>query len=167
MNTDLATHLKYSAWASGRLVEAAGELTPEELSRPMNVSHGSLLGTLAHVYLGDRIWLSRLVDPEPRKKLREENEEITLETLARDWPPLYERWVEFAESADPERMVSYHDTKGNPYQTPLWQIVRHVVNHGTLHRGQVMAMLRQLGKIPPPTDLIFYYRIAEQKAAAG
>ena len=167
MNTDLATHLKYSAWASARLIEAASELTPEELSRPMNVSHGSLLGTLAHVYLGDRIWLSRMVDPEPRKKLRDEGEEITLQTLVRDWPALYDRWVDFAAGADPERMVAYHDTKGNPYETPVWQIVRHVVNHGTLHRGQVMAMLRQLGKVPPATDLIFYYRIAEQKAAAS
>jgi uncharacterized damage-inducible protein DinB len=53
--------------------------------------------------------------------------------------------------------------KGNPYETPLWQIVMHVVNHATLHRGQVMAMFRQLGVGPPPTDLIFYYR--EQKSA--
>ena len=48
--------------------------------------------------------------------------------------------------------------KGDPFETPLWQIVLHVVNHATLHRGQVMAMLRQLGIPPPPTDLISYYR---------
>jgi uncharacterized damage-inducible protein DinB len=47
--------------------------------------------------------------------------------------------------------------------SPIWQIVLHLVNHATLHRGQVMAMLRQLGAVPPPTDLMVYYR--EQKIA--
>jgi uncharacterized damage-inducible protein DinB len=50
---------------------------------------------------------------------------------------------------------------GKPFETPVWQIVLHVVNHATLHRGQAMALLRQLGMKPPPTDLIFFYR--EQK----
>jgi uncharacterized damage-inducible protein DinB len=52
---------------------------------------------------------------------------------------------------------------GTPFESPVWQIVSHVVNHATLHRGQVVAMLRQLGAKPPATDLIFYYR--ELKAA--
>ena len=54
--------------------------------------------------------------------------------------------------------ISYKDLKGNPYETPLWQIVLHVVNHGTHHRGQVSGFLRALGHTPPPVDLIAYYR---------
>ncbi len=55
-------------------------------------------------------------------------------------------------------MIEYKDLKGNPYQSPLWQIVLHLVNHGSHHRGQVSGMLRALGKTPPPLDLIAYYR---------
>jgi uncharacterized damage-inducible protein DinB len=65
--------------------------------------------------------------------------------------------------ADLLRTIAYTDMQGNPYESPLWQIVMHVVNHATLHRGQVMAMFRQLGLAPPPTDLMFYYR--EQQSA--
>ena len=40
------------------------------------------------------------------------------------------------------------------------QMLRHVVNHSTYHRGQVTTILRQLGVPPPSTDLIAYYRDA-------
>jgi uncharacterized damage-inducible protein DinB len=42
------------------------------------------------------------------------------------------------------------------YSLPLVQQMLHVVNHATLHRGQVVGMMRQLGITPPPTDLLFY-----------
>jgi uncharacterized damage-inducible protein DinB len=47
---------------------------------------------------------------------------------------------------------------GSPGETPASQLVLHVVNHATLHRGQVIGMLRQLGVKPPNTDLFFYLR---------
>ena len=42
--------------------------------------------------------------------------------------------------------------------SPLWQMVLHIVNHGTHHRGQITHMLRQLGQKPVNLDLIGYYR---------
>jgi len=47
---------------------------------------------------------------------------------------------------------------GSPGETPASQLVLHVVNHATLHRGQVVGMLRQLGVKPPNTDFFFYLR---------
>jgi uncharacterized damage-inducible protein DinB len=145
------THLRYSGWASRRLLDAALALDAEMLHREMNVSHRSLFQTLAHIYFGDRVWLERVVAlPIPAE-----------DPLENAWPKVMERWLEWANApgdSDLDRIVSYKDTRGNDHRTPLWQIVLHVVNHGTLHRGQVMAMLRQLGVAPPPTDLIFYYR---------
>ena len=63
---------------------------------------------------------------------------------------LHGRWL--VESA------SYKDLKGNPYTTPYWQIILHVVNHGTHHCGQVSGFQRSLGHAPPPLDLMAYYR---------
>jgi uncharacterized damage-inducible protein DinB len=77
------------------------------------------------------------------------------------WPRIQKGWEEWAAAVTPEelvRVVDYKDLKGNPHSTPVWQIALHVVNHATLHRGQAMSLLRQLGVAPPPTDLIFYYR---------
>jgi uncharacterized damage-inducible protein DinB len=69
--------------------------------------------------------------------------------------------------ADLDRYVAFKRGNGAESGAPVWQIVLHVVNHGTLHRGQVMGMLRQLGVAPPPTDLIRYYlNLAAGKASA-
>jgi len=48
--------------------------------------------------------------------------------------------------------------KGRVWRQPLWQLVFHVVNHGTHHRGQTAGFLRALGRIPPALDMTVYYR---------
>jgi uncharacterized damage-inducible protein DinB len=53
---------------------------------------------------------------------------------------------------------TYQDLKGKSWTQPIWQVVLHVVNHGTHHRGQVSGFLRILGHTPPRLDLIEYYR---------
>jgi uncharacterized damage-inducible protein DinB len=55
-------------------------------------------------------------------------------------------------------VIHYQDMKGNSYTSTLWEIVLHVVNHATHHRGQVAGFLRTLGHTPPPLDLIRFYR---------
>ena len=149
-------HLRYSGWASKRLMEAVAKLDPRDLTRTQGVSHGSLLGTLSHIYLADRIWYMRAVDPalEPRA-------EVDRQTLQADWPELQRKWEAWADGLrdpDLDRLIDYQSMAGDPFSDPVWKIVMHVVNHATLHRGQVMAMLRQMGIAPPGTDLIYYYR---------
>lgn len=73
-------------------------------------------------------------------------------------PEALEIWADALTHQDLVRLVDYQDMKGNAHRTPVWQIVLHVVNHATLHRGQAMSLLRQLGAEAVPTDLIFYYR---------
>ena len=43
-------------------------------------------------------------------------------------------------------------------RSPLWQLVQHVTNHSTYHRGQVVTFLRQLGAKPAATDLVAWDR---------
>ena len=58
-----------------------------------------------------------------------------------------------------ERVMEYRLLNGLPGASPFWQMLQHVVNHGTYHRGQVTTMLRQLGAAPPKDlDLIAFYR---------
>src|ERR1041384_718892 len=80
---EVQTHLRYSGWASKRLLEAARNLSPEDLTRNVAVSHESILGTLSHIHFADRIWYSRVVDPnEP--VIRQSD----LPTLEREWPAI-------------------------------------------------------------------------------
>ena len=148
-------HIRYSGWASRRLLDAALMLTEDQLQRDMNVSHKSVLDTLNHIHMADRAWLYRVLE---RPMAAPEG------PIEAEWPRIQQRWEEWSDSlagTGLERVIAYKDLKGNPHQSALWQIVLHLVNHATLHRGQVMAMMRQLGAAPLPTDLIFYYR--EQK----
>ncbi len=155
----LRLHLDYSTWASRRLVDAAANLGAEELSRDFNTSDKNVLGTLAHVFAGDRVWLARVKGETPGPFLTPED--LRLEVLQNDWPALQQRWKLYADQLSDQdvlAVISYRDTRGNPYQSPLWQILLHLVNHGTHHRGQVSGFLRAMGHTPPPTDLIAYYR---------
>ncbi len=160
---EIRTHLRYSGWASRRLLDAAKKLNPDDLTRNVGASHGSILGTLSHIHFADRIWYSRVVDPnEP--VIRESD----LATLEKEWPAIqrkWETWAEGLQDADLGRMVATKSPDGIPYKVAVEKTVLHLVNHDSLHRGQVMAMIRQLGIAPPPTDLMMFYRLSATGAA--
>ena len=61
--------------------------------------------------------------------------------------------------------LNFKDMGGNPYSVPLVQLLQHVVNHGTYHRGQVTTMLRQAGAETVALDMLFFFR--EQNAAGA
>jgi uncharacterized damage-inducible protein DinB len=86
-----------------------------------------------------------------------------LAVLTDDWPVLSQRWKQWGASLTEDslgREISYTSMKGDAFVTPIWQIVLHVVNHGTHHRGQVSGFLRAMGHTPPSLDLTGYYREA-------
>ena len=155
----LRTLIDYTAWASQRLVEAAARLSPDELNRDFQTADRSVLETLVHVFAADRLWLSRLAGgPNPGFI---SDADRSLAVLQNDWPALHQRGKQWADGLTDDqalREVAYHDMKGRPWSQPLWQLVLHVVNHGTHHRGQVSGFLRTLGHTPPALDLVFFYR---------
>jgi len=157
-------HIRYTGWASRRLLDAARHVPPEILAKDLSSSHSSILGTLAHTFFADSVWYHRAVDPTtpyPNPK-----EIPPLETLDAKWRQLLDNWEAWAQGltgADLERKVAYRLLDGTASESPLKRIILHVVNHATLHRGQVMALFRQVGMKPPATDLIFYDR---ERAAA-
>ncbi len=56
-------------------------------------------------------------------------------------------------------MIDYRLFSGIAAASPMWQMVQHVVNHASYHRGQVTTMLRQAGAQPAKSmDLITFYR---------
>jgi uncharacterized damage-inducible protein DinB len=118
----------------------------------------SIANTLAHIYFGDAIWFSRIAEPgypvPPHDALP------SLDFVIEEWPRLQAKWEAWANAAtDPDlaRQVPFKSRFVGNADLPAWQIVVHVVNHATLHRGQIVGMLRQLGRKPPATDILFYY----------
>jgi uncharacterized damage-inducible protein DinB len=152
-------HLRYSAWASIQLVEVVRSVPDADFEKPVGISHGSLLGTLAHVLWADWLWFNRIAGQSTESMERPAQTREALETV---WPGIQDKWIAWAERADDaeiNRVVEYISIlDGKLTRVPAWQIILHVVNHATLHRGQVMGMLRQMGIAPPHTDLMNYYR---------
>lgn len=68
------------------------------------------------------------------------------------------KFVRALSAEDLDRVLHYHNTKGNPFSDRMWQMLQHLVNHGTYHRGQITTLLRQLGATPVATDMIAFYR---------
>ncbi len=88
-------------------------------------------------------------DPEPQ-----------LDDLKRNWPAVWSdlrAWLEPLPEGDLSEQLCSQLSNGSALYVSRWQIVLHLVNHSTLHRGQAMSMLRTLGKQPPGTDLFGYY----------
>lgn len=154
----LLTHLDYTAWANSRLLEACSALAGEDLRRDLRSSHGGVLGTLRHIYYAEQIWLTRLAAPGQTFQIPDPEPEF--EDLKREWPAVWQRfrqWLEALPDDDLETELRSRRLNGEAFHLERWKVLLHVVNHSTLHRGQVMGQLRQLGAAPPPTDIFFYY----------
>jgi uncharacterized damage-inducible protein DinB len=153
----LAAHIDYTAWASRKLVESAAQLSLEQLNHDFGTADRSVLGTLVHIFAADRLWLARVSGgPHPGFVAGRDRSLAILQT---EWPELHDRWRQWVRGVtDTNRAITYTDMKGNQWTQPLWQLMLHIVNHGTHHRGQVSGFLRALGQTPPPLDLVYYYR---------
>lgn len=151
----LAKHLRYGAWATFRLLDFSLTIPEPDLTRDLHNSHGGILKTFQHIYYADRVWLSRM-EANPVPAFEDPTPGPSLATLKATWPDLLHRFQLWASTQDPNRVMHFHNVKGEAYSKTVFHIVSHVVNHGTYHRGQIAAMLRQTGHVPPSTDLIYY-----------
>jgi uncharacterized damage-inducible protein DinB len=116
--------------------------------------------TLAHVLAAEWVWLTRWRGSSP-PGLPESWDLSSLEVVRAQWAEVeadQRAFVEGLDEAALDRVVAYRDTRGTPYENPLGQLLRHVVNHSTYHRGQVITMLRQLGAEAVATDYVVYLR---------
>lgn len=158
--TGLLLQVRYSAWATRRVLESVRSLNAEELHRDLGSSYGGIYGTLAHIFQGDSIWFDRL-DGVSTSSLAAYAPDADFAAFSRRWLGVLDRWVSWAETLDIagwDRIVPYRNTQGETDSQPAWRIALHVVNHASYHRGQITTMLRQLGREPIGTDLMAYYR---------
>jgi uncharacterized damage-inducible protein DinB len=164
---DLNNLLDYNDWARDRLLDAVSALSTEQFTRDLGSSFGSVRDTIAHICDTESIWLRRWKGEQPLGFQRPDR--IPDVAAARkEWAELERGMRAFLHELGPdgvERAIEYKDFRGAARSDVFWQMLQHVVNHGSYHRGQVTSMLRQLGAPPPKyMDLIVYYREKQQDA---
>lgn len=156
----LVAHTDYSAWATQQLLNACSRLAPDQLEKGLGASHSSIVGTLCHVHDGERVWLERLKEDGDWRLPQGPAPKLSFSFLTEAWPRLWEGYRQYLERATDsdlahEFLTLLPDEKF--LRGPRWQIVFHVVNHASLHRGQIISMLRTLEVASPNADLMTYY----------
>jgi uncharacterized damage-inducible protein DinB len=166
MNVQDIRHLfDYTEWANDLAMEAADKLPDEDLHRETGISHGSIFGTLTHMAGAEWIWLERWSGRSPAKAeawtIWTPESCRDLATLNDRWQDVVDRRAQLISKLDEDRLgaeLHFRLLSGDPSSLRLVDQMRHVANHATMHRGQIVGMIRQLGLDPPSTDLLFYLR---------
>jgi len=157
----LQQYAAFNLWANQRLFECIGKLSEEQARQEITSSFTSVYKTLQHIWLAEEAWWKRLKLVE---QIELESEKFTgtcgdlmkkLEKQSTEWSD----WVHNATEAQLCHVFAYQNTKREQFKQPVNEVLVHVFNHGTYHRGQLVTMLRQLGveKIPG-TDFILFSR---------
>lgn len=150
----------YNRWATRRLLDAAASLQAEDLRRDLKSSFASVLDTFTHMLGAEWVWLERWHGRTPTAFL-ESSALNSVPALRARWDLLWREqqgFLDGLEDGDQTRDVAYKLFNGDADRRGLGDLMRHVVNHATYHRGQVVTMLRQLGVTPPPTDYVRWLR---------
>jgi uncharacterized damage-inducible protein DinB len=160
-HTDLLTLYAYNDWANGRILAAAALLTPEQFLAPTALSWGSVRDVLVHTYGAEWIWRRRVQFGESPNALPGPQAFPTYASLVEAWQTeaaAMHSYVVGLSDATTNATVVYHNTRGQPFEALRWQILAHVVNHGTQHRAEVAHVLTGYGHSPGDMDLILFLR---------
>jgi len=150
---------RYNVWMNERLYDACSRLSDADRKRDLGAYFKSIHGTLNHILLADRIWMSRFEGSvyefdTLRDELYADFDELRRARTTED--ERIESWVSGLSSSDLHRELSYvSKLRPVPRRYPLWFALSHFFNHQTHHRGQVTTLLMQLGTDPGVTDLIW------------
>ncbi|MEJ7740272.1 MAG: DinB family protein [Chitinophagaceae bacterium] len=161
MKEILRQYASYNIWASQRLINCILELPVEWQVKEVPSSFPSLHATLMHMWDAENIWWQRMklqeVVTSPGTHFKGTTGDVANEVL--NQARLWESWVTAASQPALDHVFHYQNTKREQFKQPVYQMLLHVFNHGTYHRGQLVSILRQLDvqKIPA-TDFIVFSR---------
>lgn len=170
---DIRLLYEYDRWANNRALSAASVLSSEEFTRDQGGSFASVRDTLLHIVAGEWGWLEFWKEPLPDSTflvdLRTRRESLfhtgafpDVETVRSKWVEVEKEQIEFVDRLTDDvlqRMLPFRGT-----QVSLAQLMQHLANHSTYHRGQLTLMMRQLKAQPVQTD--FHVFLVEGRVVA-
>lgn len=151
----------YHTWANELLLNAAGTLSEEEQHAEVRSSFPTVYKTFLHMLDAESIWWQRLKLQEkidiPSQSFSGNMQSLASQLLQQN--RLWQEWLGNASEHALQHEFIYYNSRKERFKQPVYQMLLHLFNHGTYHRGQVVTMLRELGieKIPQ-TDFIVWSR---------
>lgn len=151
---------QFNSWANQRTLNSCVPLSQEQFTRDLKSSFNSVRDTLVHIVAAEWIWLERWHGRTPTS-FPKAPDYPDLESVRNYASKIDRDLIDFVSSLmhdDPQRVISFKRIAGDAHAIPLWQLLQHLANHSTYHRGQIATMLRQLGAEPISTDLLLFFR---------
>ena len=159
MQTMIRVLFGYNQWAYERVWTCLLTLDEAQFTQPFDYSIGSVRNQIVHVMSVDNRWLHRVADQPVPAHFRPEDFASPAAVRAQ-WEPLaaaQRAIVDGLSAAQLSERIGYDMPKyGGLKQTARWEILAHVVNHGTDHRAQILSLLGQMGAPTVEQDLIYY-----------
>jgi uncharacterized damage-inducible protein DinB len=150
---------EYNTWANRRILARAESLSAAQLSDHAPTMWDSILRTMAHVLGAEWIWRQRVQGGVSPASLLNLDQFTTLDLLRQRWAEEEKEmraYLATLDDADLDRVVEYAGADGTKFRRPLWQILTHVVNHGTQHRSEVALYLTNFDCSPGNMDITAY-----------
>lgn len=170
MNTaDILLQFEYNRWANARLLESVAALSNEQFVKELGSSYSSIRDTLTHILAAEEVWLMRWKGISPKTML-DPAYFPDVRSIRAKWGELeLDQWNFVSKISDEslQDLVEYQNFKDEVWEYTLWQMMHHMVSHSTFHRGQVVAMLRQVNAVPPPLDFLVYIDFLKATGSAA
>ncbi|MFZ2868906.1 DinB family protein [Zavarzinia sp.] len=150
----------YNEWANRRLYEAVGNLPDEDFARDLKAFFGSFRGTLNHILVADLIWLGRFTGT-PSADITSLDQTLhqdfaALDAARRETDRRLIAYIDGLAEADFAGTIAYRTMTRGDAENSRADMLTHVFNHQTHHRGQAHGLLSLLGRVPPSLDLILF-----------
>jgi len=155
---DLERFYDYGYWANRRLMDVVSRLTPDQFTRSVAGSYGSVRNTLVHILSAEWGWLERCGGPARGERLNPQDYP-TVESLVQAWARVEESMRAFLAGLDDDdlaREIEFSLGAGPKQALPLGDLLQHSAVHAVHHRGQVALLLRTLGHAPGNFDFLLY-----------
>ena len=151
---------EYNVWANNITLSWLFDLTEEQWNLPIESSFNSIRETVLHLAGAEKIWLDRLnkiENPEPLATTFKGNKQDLLEIWTNASGEL-KNFVEAFDEKELKSLLRFKRFNGVEYTQPYYQVLAHIFNHSTYHRGQLVTMLRQAGyKNVCSTDMLRFF----------
>jgi uncharacterized damage-inducible protein DinB len=160
---EIVKHIEYQRWANGKIGEQIKTLPTDVIVKDFGGSFPSIRLTLLHMLQADYRWLQRL-NGIPIVDIPSDWQHADMNSMLSTWTNVQGQLVSRVKELVPggNQNIKFITAKGDSHELPLADVIAHLVNHATYHRGQLVNMMRMAGAKPESTDY-FLFAVAQQK----
>ncbi|MGG2064010.1 DinB family protein [Bacillus sp. S14(2024)] len=153
----------YHVWANQKMIDRLKELSQDVYTKGMQSIFPSISKALSHIYLTDYLWLDVISGKSMNEafelvnQLIEQTESKSIEEIESSFFDLSKRYKAFLSvQEDIEKVIVVDNPYAGLLTTSISESILHVVTHGSYHRGNIAAMLRQQGHASVMQDYGLY-----------